>query len=121
LISGLGDEKERWTQKCEELDKKMTCLVGDGLLSAGVIAYLGAFTPSYRAKMAREWQVLLGQYDIPHSPICTITATMGDPVKIREWTIFGLPTDNHSIENAIIVKNSRRWPLLIDPQGRIIN
>ena len=27
----------------------------------------------------------------------------------------GLPTDNFSLENAIILFNSRRWPLIIDP------
>lgn len=43
---------------------------------------------------------------------------MADAVKIRAWTIFGLPTDGLSIENAIILSKSRRWPLLIDPQGQ---
>jgi dynein heavy chain len=39
-------------------------------------------------------------------------------VLIRDWNIAGLPTDNFSTENAIIVKNARRWPLMIDPQGQ---
>jgi dynein heavy chain len=30
----------------------------------------------------------------------------------------GLPFDNFSIENALILYNSRRWPLMIDPQGQ---
>ena len=41
---------------------------------------------------------------------------LGDPVKIRAWNIDGLPSDNFSVENAIIINNSRRWPLFIDPQ-----
>jgi dynein heavy chain len=41
---------------------------------------------------------------------------LGDPVKIRAWNIDGLPSDNFSIENAIIIQKSRRWPLMIDPQ-----
>jgi len=39
-------------------------------------------------------------------------------VKIRNWTICGLPNDAFSIENGIIVDKSRRWPLCIDPQGQ---
>ncbi len=118
LLSGLGDEKERWTQKSEELDKKLTNLVGDGLISAAFIAYLGAFTPSYRASIVREWQDMLVTFTIPHSINCTIYATLGDPVKIRQWNISGLPSDMHSVENAIIVRHARRWPLMIDPQAQ---
>ena len=29
-----------------------------------------------------------------------------------------LPNDKFSIENAIILDNSSRWPLMIDPQGQ---
>lgn len=37
---------------------------------------------------------------------------------IREWNLFGLPADNFSVENGIIVFSSTRWPLMIDPQGQ---
>ena len=30
----------------------------------------------------------------------------------------GLPVDSFSIDNAIITFKSRRWPLMIDPQGQ---
>lgn len=29
--------------------------------------------------------------------------TLGEPVKIRAWNISGLPTDNFSLENGIIL------------------
>ena len=47
-----------------------------------------------------------------------MTNVLGDPVKIRAWQIAGLPVDAFSIDNGIIVGNSRRWPLCIDPQGQ---
>jgi dynein heavy chain len=43
---------------------------------------------------------------------------LGDPVQIRSWHIAGLPVDSFSVDNAIIVTNARRWPLMIDPQGQ---
>lgn len=32
--------------------------------------------------------------------------------------LAGLPADGFSIDNAIILSKSRRWPLMIDPQGQ---
>ena len=40
---------------------------------------------------------------------------LGDDVTIRQWGVAGLPSDKFSIENAIIMFKSRRWPLMIDP------
>ena len=48
----------------------------------------------------------------------SLSKTLGDPVKIREWNIAGLPTDSFSIDNGVIVDNTGRWPLMIDPQGQ---
>ena len=42
----------------------------------------------------------------------------GNPIDIRSWMLAGLPTDEFSIDNAIILAKSRRWPLMIDPQGQ---
>jgi len=55
---------------------------------------------------------------IPCSKQFSLIHTLGEPLLIREWNIFGLPTDNFSVENGIIVFSSTRWPLMIDPQGQ---
>ena len=41
---------------------------------------------------------------------------LGIPVKIQSWNIHGLPKDDTSTENGIIIDKTRRWPLMIDPQ-----
>ena len=55
--------------------------------------------------------------NIPCSTVFSVNTILGEPVKIRAWQIAGLPVDSFSIDNGIIVSNSRRWPLMIDPQG----
>ncbi|XP_039273758.2 dynein axonemal heavy chain 3-like isoform X3 [Styela clava] len=118
LISGLGGEKERWTDSAEQLRIRLTNLTGDVLLSSGTVAYLGPFTVDFRLDCVSEWQNICNEKKIPCSETFALSNTLGDPVKIRDWQICGLPVDAFSIENGIIVSNSRRWPLMIDPQGQ---
>lgn len=39
-----------------------------------------------------------------------------DDAQIAAWNNEGLPGDGMSIENATILVNCSRWPLMIDPQ-----
>jgi len=48
LISGLSGEKYKWSQAALELQSTLDNAIGDVLLSAGVVAYLGAFTVDFR-------------------------------------------------------------------------
>ena len=41
--------------------------------------------------------------EIPCSPNMSLLSSLGDPVKIRAWTIAGLPSDSFSIDNGIII------------------
>ncbi|KAJ3125137.1 Dynein heavy chain 1, axonemal [Nowakowskiella sp. JEL0407] len=118
LISGLGGEKQRWALTVDHLDTKINNVIGDILLASGAIAYLGPFTAEYRLGLLKEWTGHLLRLKIPHSEHTSLFETLGDVVKLREWELSGLPKDSLSRDNAIIVQNSRRWPLLIDPQGQ---
>jgi len=48
LIGGLGGEKDRWTENARVLGENYFNITGDVLLSAAVVAYLGAFTVKFR-------------------------------------------------------------------------
>ncbi|KAI8840277.1 hypothetical protein BC829DRAFT_446998 [Chytridium lagenaria] len=118
LLGGLGGEKQRWTDVVSTLDATLHNLAGDVLISAGIIAYLGAFTKTYRQMCIAEWGNSCREAGIPCSESFSLSKTLGDPIKIRAWTIAGLPSDSFSIDNGIVVSNARRWPLMIDPQGQ---
>ena len=55
LVEGLADEKERWTENKHNLEQDMKHIVGDVIISSGVIAYLGAFTMQYRHSCISTW------------------------------------------------------------------
>jgi len=118
LLEGLGGEKDRWTEFAVQLTVRYERLTGDVLVSSGLLAYLGPFTAVFRQKQMANWIKLLKDNEIPCSEAPTLSGTLGDPVKIRQWNIDGLPTDSFSVDNGIIVFNARRWPLMIDPQGQ---
>ena len=118
LITGLGGEKTRWNQVADDLEIKKVNLTGDVLVSSGYVAYLGAFMKNYRDEVCSAWVASLAEKDIPRGDKFALELTLGDPVKIREWVIAGLPADSFSIDNGIVVSQARRWPLCIDPQGQ---
>ena len=47
--------------------------------------------------------------NIPCSDDFSLSKTLGQAIKIRAWNIAGLPTDSFSIDNGVIVDNTRRW------------
>ncbi|XP_050297987.1 dynein axonemal heavy chain 3 [Anthonomus grandis grandis] len=118
LIESLGGEKARWSETAATLGDLLNNVIGDVLLSAGAIAYLGAFTVDYRRNLIKGWNDLSLSLGIPCSENFSLVTTMGEPVVIRSWNIAGLPVDNYSVENGIIASTARRYPLMIDPQGQ---
>ena len=45
-----------------------------------------------------------------------VLSLLTDDALIAQWNNEGLPADNMSTENATILTNSVKWPLIIDPQ-----
>ncbi|CAB0035010.1 unnamed protein product, partial [Trichogramma brassicae] len=117
LIGGLAEEKVRWAETVALIRHDLKNIIGDILLSAGAIAYLTPFMDTYRKRLLTSWYRTLGK-NVPHTPGCSPVSVLGDPVEIRRWQIEGLPRDSLSVENAVLVTNSKRWPLFIDPQGQ---
>ncbi|KAL0272756.1 UNVERIFIED_CONTAM: hypothetical protein PYX00_005613 [Menopon gallinae] len=118
LINGLSDEKGRWIDSMEEYKDGLMNIIGDILISSGAIAYLTPFTDAFRRRLLEQWSRMVFDLEIPHTPKADPVSTLGDPIIIRQWQIYGLPRDFLSTENGVLVANSKRWPLFIDPQGQ---
>ena len=64
------------------------------------------------------WLAEMDKVRMPHSKVCSLVKILADPVTVRQWNIDGLPADNFSVENGIIMSSTKRWPLMVDPQGQ---
>mmetsp|Transcript_18662 Transcript_18662/g.41434 ORF Transcript_18662/g.41434 Transcript_18662/m.41434 type:complete len:1758 (-) Transcript_18662:2744-8017(-) len=116
LLGGLGGEKSRWTDTVASLAANYDLIPGDCVVAASMVSYAGPFTSEYRVMLETKWVDKLVNNSVPHHAGCRMMRTLGEAVQIQQWVVFGLPNDTLSIENAIIMDTSRRWPLLIDPQ-----
>ena len=118
LINLLSGEQKRWTDSVAELKKQVTNLAGDSLMAAASICYNGPFIYSYRVALENDWRKKIKDLEIIHTEGITMKTLLENPIEVNEWKLYGLPNDNLSIENGIIIKNTRRWPLMIDPQNQ---
>ncbi|CAG0890517.1 unnamed protein product [Cyprideis torosa] len=118
LINGLAGEKKRWTKQSKTFKEQLGLLIGDVLLATGFLCYSGPFNQKYRAKLKDAWKAIVEKHKIPMSIGINLITMMTDPTTIAEWTFQGLPNDDLSIQNAIIVTKTVCFPLLVDPQGQ---
>lgn len=72
-----------------------------------------------RTDILARWVSACQQAGVPCSDKFKLSSVLGEPVKVRQWNIWGLPKDDFSTDNAITVDQGRRWPLCIDPQVRL--
>ena len=118
LTVGLSDEQKRWGHDVTLLRSKEALLAGDSTVGSAMIAYAGPFTSAFRNKLETQWVQELDVQGILHSENVTMRQFLGVPVQIQKWNINGLPKDDSSTENGIIINKTRRWPLMIDPQNQ---
>ncbi|XP_037664378.1 dynein heavy chain 9, axonemal isoform X4 [Choloepus didactylus] len=119
LVGGLASENVRWAEAVQSFKQQERVLCGDILLITAFISYLGFFTRKYRQSlMDGAWRPFLSQLEapIPVTPTLDPLRMLTDDADVAAWQNEGLPADRMSMENATILINCERWPLMVDPQ-----
>ncbi|XP_077357601.1 dynein axonemal heavy chain 2 isoform X2 [Festucalex cinctus] len=120
LVKGLAGEGVRWEQTVKGLEGNMGFLVGDCLLAASFLSYMGPFLSNYRVELLEIWTKEVQRQNIPCTPGFSFATFLSNPTTVRDWNIQGLPSDAFSTENGVIVTRGNRWPLMVDPQGQAL-
>ncbi|KAM4041697.1 dynein axonemal heavy chain 8 [Anomaloglossus baeobatrachus] len=118
LIEGLSGEKIRWTEQIRALKCQTTSLVGNVLLVAAFLSYCGPFNETFRTLLEDIWEAEIQSRGIPSSGNLNIVSMFIDQPTVSDWILQGLPADDMSIQNGIIMTKATRYPLLIDPQAQ---
>jgi dynein heavy chain len=121
LVGGLASENVRWGKEIERLKCNATTLVGDCMLAAGFVSYVGAFDKDLREQLWKmQWSADLKNRGIPMTEGSDPLEILSDEGKKAKMVSEGLPSDRVSLENGAVLTNCKRWPLLIDPQAQAI-
>ena len=125
LIDALSGERERWTTQSNEFKERVRRLVGDVALSCAFISYCGPFNAEFRHTLLTEhFYNMCVKLKIPVTDSISVVKFLTTESQITDWQIEGLPSDDHSVQNAIMIttnlgnKKTGKYPLIIDPQGQ---
>ncbi|NXP09467.1 DYH17 protein, partial [Thinocorus orbignyianus] len=119
LIGGLASENVRWAESVEMLKEQEKTLCGDVLLVSAFVSYVGYFTKKYRVELLEKHWIPFFEglaVPIPITPGLDPLSLLTDAADVATWSNQGLPSDRMSIENATILCNTERWPLIVDAQ-----
>uniref|UniRef100_A0AAY5E9K0 Cytoplasmic dynein 2 heavy chain 1 n=1 Tax=Electrophorus electricus TaxID=8005 RepID=A0AAY5E9K0_ELEEL len=113
LIHQLDGEHTRWNTQMEEISEELDTLPKRVLLAAAFITYLSAAPENERRASLHTWMDNSGlqKFDLRHF-LCSESEQL-------IWKSEGLPSDDLSMENALVILQSVACPFLIDPSSRV--
>ncbi len=134
LIGQLGGEQDRWRSQVTQLRADLAELPMRMLLCAGFCTYLAKEPEDVRSEMIARWSKLSGDgsssgdkdtsYDSKDVEAITAAAssvfsfkrTLTTESKLLQWKSLGLPADDLSQENGLVIQTAmKRVPFIIDP------
>lgn len=79
------------------------------IVAAGFTTYLSQADENDREKQLQNWKHMVRSQDFDYLKYMSSESTM------LKWKAEGLPSDGLSLENSVMVFETSRTPLLIDP------
>lgn len=119
LLDSLSSERVRWEAGSKSFETQISTLVGDVLVAAAFLAYSGLYDQTFRKSMMDDWFHQLHLSGIQYKSPNPVTEYLSTADERLGWQENSLPVDDLCTENAIILQRFNRYPLVIDPSGRV--
>ena len=115
LIGQLSGEQARWKAQSGQIRNDIQMLPMKMLLAAGFSTYLAKAPEDVRSTMIRQWEDITGLRSAEGIGF-VFKRIMSTESELLTWKSMGLPTDDLSQENALVISNcTDRVPFIIDP------
>ena len=112
LVGKLEDERERWSGQVGTLSKELEQLPKRALMAAGFVCYLSQAPEDQRRERLNSWMAAL---ELESFDFRRFLSTESEQLV---WKSEGLPSDDLSVENALVILHNQRCPFLVDPSQR---
>eukprot|EP01052_Picozoa_sp_SAG31_P000354 SAG31_NODE_11_length_38734_cov_21.263854_4_plen_1070_part_00 len=109
LLGKLDGERSRWNDTADGLKTILDSLPVYALLAASFINYLGNEAEAERRERLAHWMQVTGVDDFKFTEFMSLESER------LQWKSEGLPSDQLSLENALVIKNTTDTPYIIDP------
>jgi dynein heavy chain 1, cytosolic len=119
LLDSLSSERVRWDAASKSFETQIQTLVGDVVVASAFLAYAGLYDQQFRKSMVDDWLHHMSQSGISCKADGSVLGYLSSADERLEWQHNSLPADDLCMENAIMLKRFNRYPLIIDPPGRV--
>lgn len=109
LLGKLSGERSRWEDQVKGLNENLRALPFHALLAAAFITYLGGFPEDIRTQVMKSWTEKMGIRDFDFRTF------LSSESELLKWKAEGLPADDLSVQNGLILEHSVQPPFVIDP------
>ncbi|KPI88248.1 putative dynein heavy chain [Leptomonas seymouri] len=114
LLGKLGDEHKRWTEQMKTIKEDSNFLPKRCLLAAAFITYLGQDAEDKRRATLAEWKERV------KLPEFNFFSFLRDESVQLHYKAEGLPGDELSLDNAVMLHEQVYTALIADPSGQIV-
>lgn len=119
LLDSLSSERVRWEAASKSFETQIQTLIGDVLTASAFLAYAGLYDQQFRKTMVDDWMHHMSQSGISCKSEGSVLGYLSSADERLQWQRHSLPADDLCMENAIMLKRFNRYPLIIDPPGRV--
>ena len=112
LVGKLEGEHKRWSGQVGEMARELEQLPKRVVLAAGFITYLSQAPEDQRRNMLGNWMDATGLESF------NLRQFLSSESEQLVWKGEGLPSDDLSMENAMVILQSEQCPFLVDPSQR---